>query len=56
MSSRHSEETLRRNDAAEERETEIPSKLTWHQIVEWTDEDLARWRDAHRRPKAEAVS
>jgi hypothetical protein len=22
----------------------------WNQIVEWTDEDMARWRDAHKQP------
>jgi hypothetical protein len=24
--------------------------VRWNQIVEWTDEDQARWREAHRPP------
>jgi len=29
---------------------ETSAPVRWNQIVEWTDEDKARWRDAHKHP------
>jgi hypothetical protein len=36
--------------AAKPANHETSATVRWNQIVEWTDEDMARWRDAHKQP------
>jgi hypothetical protein len=30
--------------------SETQTSVRWNRIVEWTDEDMERWRDAHKLP------
>jgi hypothetical protein len=59
MSSLHlkAPDQARRDEVSGARKSpDAAGTLTWHQIIEWSDEDLARWRDAHKQPKTEPIS